>query len=303
MKRTTRKKEMSTQILVILFNIKYLKMSLEKLRYQFQKKTEKTGGVIQTEPEWTAFKTLITKLGLLTAADVKILEQSKPTFPCDFSCLAATITQVSKIPHMTEVSDNLVELEYCLTQVRGVLESWNVETLPPKDLAQLLIIIKENRDTFHEAHRTIKQIEKETKHASEDILFHVFDKVFAKLQKEEPAKSAIEFQENEYTFIEKNFHEMRVRAVQYRNRAVRVLKAYDNGAVVQLGFDAEKDTPVEVWKIPHDFDDFEFYTQFLHTISAQHQLILSKNFSNYLGFDDLTDPEYSLYFFEIYKLK
>ena len=109
-------------------------MSLEKLRYQFEQKTKTTGDQLD-EAGWNTFKNLLTKEGLITLADKNLLEASKPTFPCSFSCLAATITQISKIPHMTEVSDNLIELEYCLTQVRGVLESWNVETLPPRDLA------------------------------------------------------------------------------------------------------------------------------------------------------------------------
>ena len=109
-------------------------MSLEKLKYQFQKSTA-GNGEIKTQAEWNKFTDTLKLQGLLTKPDVLLLNKSIPTFPCDFQCLAATITQVSKIPHITEVSDNLIELEYCLTQVRGVLESWNVETLPPKDLA------------------------------------------------------------------------------------------------------------------------------------------------------------------------
>jgi len=134
-------------------------MSLNKLKYQFEKYTANKDGQIKTATEWNAFKTLISKLGLITAADIKKLELNKPTLPFDYKCLAATIMQCSNIPHLNQVSDDLIELEYSLTQVRGVLESWNVETLPPKDLAQLLIIIKENRDLFHEAHATIKQLD------------------------------------------------------------------------------------------------------------------------------------------------
>lgn len=70
-----------------------------------------------------------------------------------------------------------------------------------------------------------------------------------------------------------------------------------------MAYCADKDFPLECYQIPRNFPEFEVLNQFYSQIGASKQLQKSKYFPSYLGFDDLTDEDYNLYFFEIKKGK
>ena len=70
-----------------------------------------------------------------------------------------------------------------------------------------------------------------------------------------------------------------------------------------LAYCADKDFPVECVQIPKCFPRFDILNQFYNQIGACKQLMKSKYFQSYLGFDDLTSEEHNLYFFDIKKGK
>ena len=97
--------------------------------------------------------------------------------------------------------------------------------------------------------------------------------------------------------LEKEFNQRRVRSVHYRKQEVRVLKAYETGIVKVIAYCADKDFPVENYKIPKEFPHYEVLTQFFNQIGATKELLFSKYLPSYLGFDDMSDEHYNLYFF------
>ena len=70
-----------------------------------------------------------------------------------------------------------------------------------------------------------------------------------------------------------------------------------------LAYCADKDFPVECFQIPRVFPNFNVLNQFYNQIGACKQLLKSKYFQSYLGFDDISNEDYNLYFFEIKKGK
>ena len=73
------------------------------------------------------------------------------------------------------------------------------------------------------------------------------------------------------------------------------MKQYDDGVVKELAYCADKDYALEALIIPPDYADFDKAQLLYNRIGALSNLIFSKYFINYLGFDD----ESSMYFFEI----
>lgn len=86
--------------------------------------------------------------------------------------------------------------------------------------------------------------------------------------------------------------------VHYRNQPIKVLAALGNGVSKELAYDTNKDYPLDCFKVPRVIEDFEFMETFAYTMCALKQLQMSKYFVKFLGFDDLSDPNYNLYFFE-----
>lgn len=97
--------------------------------------------------------------------------------------------------------------------------------------------------------------------------------------------------------------EARVRGVHYRKQALKILKEYDTGMLKVLAYCADRDTPVECFQVPRNFSHFTVLNQFFNQIGASKQLTRSKYFQSYLGFDDMSNPDYNLYFFDIKKGK
>ncbi len=97
--------------------------------------------------------------------------------------------------------------------------------------------------------------------------------------------------------IEKEFQNIRVRSVHYRNQAVKTMKSLMNGIRHVMAYCSDKDFPLENIKIPRDCPDFELLADFYNEISAHKQLIFSKYFRCYYGFDDIFDDTYNQYFF------
>lgn len=48
-----------------------------------------------------------------------------------------------------------------------------------------------------------------------------------------------------------------MRKVHYRNKPKKILKEYEDGIVKELAYCGDKDFPLEVLKIPHDYSDFD----------------------------------------------
>ena len=94
--------------------------------------------------------------------------------------------------------------------------------------------------------------------------------------------------------------EKRIRGVHYRNQPIKVLAKYDFGLVRIVGFDQDKDQPVEVIKLPKVFPDIEKLNMILNTFDSYKELGFSKYFSKYLGFNTVADPDYNLYFLEMH---
>lgn len=66
-----------------------------------------------------------------------------------------------------------------------------------------------------------------------------------------------------------------------------------------IGYDQDKDSPMEVIKIPKVFPDIDKLNIILNTFDAHKELIFSKYFVRYLGFNTTDDPDYNLYFMEL----
>ena len=63
-------------------------------------------------------------------------------------------------------------------------------------------------------------------------------------------KTSFDYQAAENFAIEKEYYDIRVRDVHYRNQQIKLLREEKNGVIHQIGFCIEKDFAVEVLKIP-----------------------------------------------------
>ena len=168
---------------------------------------------------------------------------------------------------------------------------------------QLANIINVCKQKSEATEKNLREVVNKIKGLSEDSFAFVWDK----LPKEHHSTKAITLPHITYkqdkASIEKDFIERKVRGVHYRKQAVKVIKEYDTGMLKVLAYCADKDFQVECYQVPRQFPHYEVLNQFFSQVGASKQLLKSKYFPSYLGFDDMTNEDYNLYFFEIKKGK
>ena len=92
----------------------------------------------------------------------------------------------------------------------------------------------------------------------------MWDKIYGPAADYTQIKLPHDYIKQEKAALEKTFNERRVRNVHYRKQAIKVLKVYDTGIIKEIAYCADKDFPVENYKIPKEFPHYEVLTQFFN---------------------------------------
>jgi hypothetical protein len=98
--------------------------------------------------------------------------------------------------------------------------------------------------------------------------------------------------------IEYEYEIIRTKRIHYSADKIKILKIMKNKIVVEKANCADRDIPVECWKIPNNFFDNEVISSLYYKCESLRELLLSKYFQKFIGFDDLNYEDYQLFFFE-----
>ena len=271
-------------------------MESGKLRHVFAQATSGNSEIVNKET-WNFFTSLLLKFHLLSPEEKETIDKYQPSFPASFESIIATMAQiVDAKPEIHEIVEHALTLHSKLIQGRDTIEMWDLESLSPNELCLLALRLYADLVSVKKVQSILQHSLEKLNSYSEDIQRVVYDKLY---DKSKTAETAHVYQQEIITRLEKEWHKEKVRAVQYRNRPIKVYKEYSNGVVKQLGFCARRDTAVEVVKIPRVFLDYQFMQDFINECNALKQLFFSNYFHKFLGFDDLSDENHNLYFFDI----
>lgn len=271
-------------------------METGKLKHVFLQSTSGNPEIMNKET-WNFFTSLLLKFQLLSIEEKATLEKFIPSFPASFESIVATMAQiVDSKPEIHEIVEHSLRLHSKLIQSRDTIEMWDIESLTPNELCLLGLRLYADLVSVNKVQSILERSLEKLNSYSEDIQRVVYDKVY---DKSKTAETASVYQQENIAKLEKEWHKEKVRAVQYRNRPIKVYKEYTNGVIKQLGYCARRDIPVEVVKVPRNFLDYQFMQDFINEADALKQLFFSSYFHKFLGFDDLSDDSHNLYFFDI----
>jgi len=172
----------------------------------------------------------------------------------------------------------------------------NIKLLSKDELHNLANIVFQCNQKSVKAEKAMEKVLKDIHGYSEDVFGFVWDRVYD--YDHTLITLPHTYIKQEKAALEKEFIARRVRQVHYRKQAIKVLKEFDNGMIKELAYCADRDIPVENYKIPKEFPHYETLTHFFSQIGATKELLFSKYLPSYLGFDDTSDEFYNQYFFE-----
>ena len=138
----------------------------------------------------------------------------------------------------------------------------NIKLLSKEELYQLANIIFECNKKSILSEKALQKILKDIHGYSEDVFGFVWDKIYGVDHMQ--IKLPHHYVKQEKAALEKEFNARRVRGVHYRKQAIKVLKSYETGIIKEIAYCADKDFPVENYKIPKEFPHYEVLTQFFN---------------------------------------
>lgn len=89
--------------------------------------------------------------------------------------------------------------------------------------------------------------------------------------------------------------------MHYRNQPIKVLYSYEDGVQRVIGYDQDRDVPLEVFKIPKIFPHDDRLVHLLNTFEAYKEMSHSKYFVDYYGFNCVAEPDFNLFFMQLVK--
>jgi len=269
-----------------------------KLKACFDRSTAGTDCILTSIQQWNDFTAELIRNNHISLEEAESLEVVKPAFPASFERVLMTLAQSKVDPQLSRLLELAYQLDEDVVNTRALLDTWNLEVMNHKELGHVLAQLARVEERVKTSQELVGKTSLKLQNYSEDTQRGVYDKVYDLYT---AFRTAHNYQDEEYENIEKEWYSQRVRHVQYRNRAIKVIKALSSGVIRQIAFCADKDFPLEVLKVPHALTDYEYLQSLSQQISASKQMIFSKYFAGYYGFDDLSDPDHNLYFFELLK--
>lgn len=278
-----------------------------KLKQVFHEAADNKDDVVPDAETWNYLLALMMRKRLASVQDVNSLERVQPSFPLTFETFIQTITQAFGDRSLKNLEISLDDSREQLENCRTLVNMMNVKFLNKDELYQLANLLYQCSKKSKDSETALARILKDIHGYSEDVFGFVWDKIYTQVSPDgglSQIKLPHTYIRQEKAALEKEFQQRRVRGVHYRKQAIKVLKVdEETGIVKEIAYCADKDFPVENYKIPKEFPHYEVLTQFFNQIGATKELLFSKYLPSYLGFDDVSDDHFNQYFFEIKKGK
>ena len=272
-----------------------------KLRQVFREAADNRDDVVPDAQTWNYLTALMLRNRLASVKDVELLERYRPSFPLDFDSFIRTVQQAFGDQQLKRLEVTVDDAKEQLENCRTLINMMNIKFLSKDELHQLANIVHQCSKRSQAAEQALHKVLTDIHGYSEDVFGFVWDKIYGPALDVAQIKLPHAYIKQEKAALEKEFAQRRVRSVHYRKQAIKILKTYETGIVKEVAFCADRDFPVECYKIPKEFPHYEVLTQFFNQIGATKELLFSKYLPSYLGFDDLGDELCNQYFFQIVK--
>lgn len=168
-------------------------------------------------------------------------------FPINFQHFISTIASTARPQEIKDFMQSILQLRDQLNDTKSTLNAWNPDGLTPEETKSLLNIFTQFKSQLDAMTMEFADIKEEIDTTNEIVEQTKSDVI---LEVQDEFKTSFDYQREESSNIEKEFHQKRVRDVHYRNKKPKILKTEKSGVIKCIGYCVDKDFPLLVIKIP-----------------------------------------------------
>ena len=287
---------------------------LFKLEEVFKSKTNASGNIIKDHQQFEDLKEKLKERKIIIEQDSKLFDKHIKNFPITFENLINYIKEIYKIDIENLIEHKIENHNEILNNINRFLlflRSSNNE-ITNNDVVQILTSLIKNNDNldktilnFNKSHFIITNIH-------DDIQKFLWEKIYQTKEN----KTEEFFKELDITFNDPEEYQFKYQEkILYEYELIRVRKFHIKGNFnmpenIELKkkqlkeitseevICSERNISILCYKIPNSYYDKEKLENFFFKCEAGRELILSKYFQKFLGFDDISNDEFQYYFFE-----
>jgi len=197
--------------------------------------------------------------------------------------------------------NNMSQLFNRITQF---INLYDIHKLNNEDIYDLMKSINTSLSHCSDTLNSINQIDFLLRNIRDEIQKFLWEPILININNQTELKNpdfffedSKDYQQKMLSKIEYEYEIIRTKKVYYGNER-KLFKKIKNQIIVEKMTCADRDISIETWKIPNNFFDNEILSKFYYKCEASRELLLSKYFQKFAGFDDLSFDDNQLYFFE-----
>ena len=283
-----------------------------KLEKIFQEATLNTNSEICNQQQLDDFTNKLLERKVIIEQDRKLFNIHIKDFPISFEQFMNYIITIYKLEIEKVIQHKIHEHDETLTHIINFLDFLRDKTnnkLNAEDICQILDSFLQNRTSLESALTNFSKSLLIINSIHDDIKKFLWEKIYDTMEnksKEFYEKLDIIYDNPaEYQFrmqdkIQEEYEIIRVKGFNSKenlrlpeNRIKNTKKITKEEALC-----ADRNIPIWVYRVPTTYYDKNILEEFFYHIEATRELLLSKYFQKFIGFDEISSYEFQYYFYE-----
>ena len=283
-----------------------------KLQNIFQEVTGNTKGEIRNAQQLSDLTNKLLERKVIIEQDKKLFDIHIKDFPINFEQLINYIITIYKLDTEKAIHHKISEHQETLDHIINFLNFLEEKTdnkLSPEDISKILESFIQNKLSIEKAITNFNKSLFIVNSIHDDIKKFLWEKIYVTMDNKKPeffekldiiydnpAEYQFKMQEKtqeEYEIIRvKSFHpKENLRLPENRVKTYKIISHEE-------ALCADRNIPIWVYKIPTCYYDKNILEAFYFQCEATRELLLSKYFQKFLGFDEVSSDEFQFYFYE-----
>ena len=283
-----------------------------KLEKIFQEITENTDREIKDKQQLDELVNRLLERKVIIDQDKKLFDIHIKDFPINFDQLMNYIMTIYKLEIEKVINHKITEHQETLAHIINFLNFLRDKTdnkLNPEDISRILDSFLQNKSSIENAINNLNKSLFIINSIHDDIKKFLWEKIYTTMENkspdffqkldviyDNPAEYQFKMQEkiqDEYEIIRVKGYHSKENTKLTENR----IKTYKK-ITRQEALCAERNIPIWVYKIPTSYYDKNILEAFFFQCEAIRELLLSKYFPKFLGYDEISSDEFQFYFYE-----
>ena len=283
-----------------------------KLQNIFQEVTGNTKGEIRNAQQLSDLTNKLLERKVIIEQDKKLFDIHIKDFPINFEQLINYIITIYKLDTEKAIHHKISEHQETLDHIINFLNFLEGKTdnkLSPEDISKILESFIQNKLSIEKAITNFNKSLFIVNSIHDDIKKFLWEKIYVTMDNKKPEffekldiiyDNPAEYQFKMQEKIQEEYEIIRVKSFHPKenlrlpeNRVKTYKKISHEEALC-----ADRNIPIWVYKIPTCYYDKNILEAFYFQCEATRELLLSKYFQKFLGFDEVSSDEFQFYFYE-----